>query len=343
MNRRKTGHTEVAVREVGPGCWTMRVEPEIFLKTPIIQHEFVCIDEGLGTLLHIHECDPARNWRVPIGQPQARDLQLVGENKILIGHHHGFTEFDLTTGRPVVEFKSLAGVTAVRRQPNGHTLIAGVNLAGVTGVGVLELDAANREVHRALFPGDYVRLIRQTNDDTYLMCCNDRIREGSREGKYLREFPVTGFYHAWKALRLAGGNLLVSAGYGAFLVELDPAGKIVRKFGGEESVPVEVHPFFYAMFQVLNNGHIVLANWQGHGDGHGAQGIQLLEFDRRGEIVWQWSRAEMISSLQGVLVLDGLDTSQLHDERGGMMLPLVNQAGLQCNQTGDSTEAPTRL
>ena len=231
------------------------------MKTPVIQHEFICIDEGLGTLLHINERDPVKNWRVPIGQPQARDMQLVGRNKILISHHHGFTEFDITTGKRVAEFKSLEGVTAVRRQPGGHTLIAGVNLAGITGVVVLELDAANREVHRAVFPGDYVRLIRQTNDGTYLMCCNDRIREGSRDGKYLREFPVEGFLHAWKAVRLANGNLLVAAGYGAFMVELDPAGKILRKFGGKESVPAEVHPFFSAMFQLLPYGHIVMANW----------------------------------------------------------------------------------
>ena len=71
------------------------------------------------------------------------------------------------------------------------------------------------------------------------MCCNDRIREGSRDGKYLRDFPADGFRHAWKALRLASGKLIVAAGYGAFLVELDPAGKILRKFGGKESAARE--------------------------------------------------------------------------------------------------------
>jgi hypothetical protein len=284
-----------------------------------IQHEFIAIDEGLGNLLHVNERNPSKNWIVPIVKSQARDMQLVGGNRVLISHHHGYTEFDIATGRVVTEFASLEGVTAVRRQPDGHTIIAGVNLAGISGVVVLELDAANQELHRAIFPGDYVRLIRQTSAGTYLMCCNTMIREGHREGRYLREFPVEGFYHAWKAVRLASGNLLVSAGYGAFLVELDPAGKIVRKFGGRESVPVAVNPFFYAMFQLLPDGHIVMANWQGHGEGHGAKGIQLLEFNPRGEIVWQWSQAEIISSLQGIVVLDGLNTAVLHDERNGLM------------------------
>lgn len=296
------------------------------MKPSSIQHEFLCIDEGLGTLLHVNEREPARDWRVSIGHPEARDMQLVGGNRVLIGHHHGYTEFDIATGQAVKEFKMLTGVTAARRQPNGHTIIAGVNLTGVTGVVVLELDENDREINRAVFPGDYVRLIRQTGQGTYLMCCNDRIREGSREGKYLREFPVNGFVHAWKAVRLGNGNLMVSAGYGAFMVELDPSGKVLRKFGGRDAVPVEVNPFFYAMFQLLPNGHIVLANWQGHGHGHGQQGVQLLEFDPRGEIVWQWSRSETISSLQGVLVLDGLDTARLHDERRGLMEPIPLEA-----------------
>ena len=296
------------------------------ISTPI-QHEFLAIDEGRATLLHIDERTPSKNWLVPIGRPQARDLQLSGGNKILVGHHHGYTEFDLKLGRVTKEFAALEGVTAVRRQPDGHTLIAGVNIAGAAGVVVLELDASDREIQRAIFPGDYVRLIRQTEQGTYLMCCNDRIREGARAGTYLREFPVEGFFHAWKAVRRANGNLLVSAGYGAFLVELDASGKIIRKFGGKDSVPAEVNPFFYAMFQLLPNGNVVLANWQGHGEGHSAEGVPLLEFNPVGEIVWRWRKPDLISSLQGVLVLDGLDTNLLHDERGGLMLPVNGQSG----------------
>jgi hypothetical protein len=288
-----------------------------------VQHEFIAIDEGHATLLHIDERDQAKNWIVPIGQPAARDMQLIGNGKILIGHHHGYSEFDIALGRLVKEFKSLEGVTAVRRQPNGHTIVAGVNVAGANGVVVLELDAGDREIHRAIFPGDYVRLIRQTEQGTYLMSCNDRIREGSRDGKYLREFPVEGFFHAWKSLRLPSGNLIVTAGYGAFVVELDPDGKMIRKFGGQDQVPEKVRPFFYAMCQLLPNGNIVLANWQGHGPGFGNSGVQLLEFNPAGEIVWTWSKADLISSLQGVLVLDGLDTSRLHDERSGVMEPLA--------------------
>ncbi len=289
----------------------------------LIAHEFLAIDEGHATLLHIDERDKSANWIVPVGHPEARDMQLIGNGRVLIGHLHGYTEFDIRLGRAVKEFAALEGVTAVRRQPNGHSIIAGVDLAGSTGVTVIELDTCDRQVRRTHFAGDYVRLIRQTNDGTYLMSCNDRIREGSPDGTYLRDFPVDGFYHAWKALRLPNGHLIVTAGYGAFVVELDAEGRVVRKFGGKESVTESIHPFFYATFQLLPNGNLVLANWQGHGAGKGNCGEQLLEFNPAGEIVWSWSQAEMISSLQGVLVLDGLDTAKLHDERDGVMKPVA--------------------
>lgn len=288
----------------------------------MIQHEFIAIDEGHATLLHINERDQSKNWIVPIGQPAARDMQIIGNGKILIGHHHGYSEFDIALGRLVKEFKTLEGVAAVHRQPNGHTLIAGVDILPTKGVVVLELDANDKEISRVIFPGDYVRLIRQTEQGTYLMSCNDRIREGARDGTYLREFPVEGFYHAWKSLRLPNGNLIVTAGYGAFVVELDANGKILRKFGGKDQVPEKVRPFFYAMFQLLPNGNIILANWQGHGPGFGHSGVQLLEFNHAGEIVWTWSKPDLISSLQGVLVLDGLDANRLHDERTGVMSPV---------------------
>ncbi len=290
--------------------------------TETIRHEFLAIDEGLAQLLHIDENDPSKDWIVPTGHPAARDMQLIGNGRVLIGHHHGWSEFEIATGRVLAEVAAYEGVTAVRRQPDGHTVVAGVDIAGASGVVVLELDETKTEIRRAIYQGDYVRLIRQTGEGTLLMSCNDRIREGDREGNYLREYPVEGFFHAWKSLRLPNGNLIVSAGYGAFMVELDAAGTIVRKFGGKDQVAEAVNPFFYAMFQLLPDGHIVVANWQGHGEGFGESGVQMLEFDETGKIAWQWSDSARISSLQGVLVLDGLDTEVLHDERNGVMAPV---------------------
>jgi hypothetical protein len=106
------------------------------------------------------------------------------------------------------------------------------------------------------------------------------------------------------------------------MVEVGVDGKIVRQFGAAADVPPEVHPYFYATFQLLPDGDVVVANWQGHGTGRNYSGVQILEFDPKGAIVWQWSDRAFVSSLQAVLVLDGLDTALLHDERNGIMEPL---------------------
>ncbi len=286
-----------------------------------IQHEFLAIDEGLGTLLHVDECDPSHDWIIPIDKPQPRDMQLVGNNRVLISHDGGYLEFDIATGERVRDVSFFEGVTSARRQPDGHTLLAGVNLCETVGIVVVELSQCHEVLRKTVFLGDYVRLIRQTSKGTFLMMCDTRIREGTA-GDYIWDAPVEGLSHTWKAVRLPSGNTLAAAGYGASLVELDPAGKVVRRFGGRENVPVEVNPFFYAMFQLLPDGSIVVANWQGHGPGHGCSGIQLLQFDANGSIVWSWSKPDRISSLQGVLVLDGLDTALLHDERNGPMEPI---------------------
>jgi hypothetical protein len=287
-----------------------------------IQHDFVAIDEGLAQIFRINEADPSKNWLVPVGQPTARDLQLVGGGRVLVAHDRGYSEFDLATGKVVRELTTYKGVTSARRLPNGHTLLTGVNLDGATGVVVLELDAANAVQQKIVYPGNYVRLMRETAQGTFLLMNDTMIREGDRNGKILHEFAVPGFRHAWKAVRLPNGHLFASAGYGAFLVELDAAGAVVRRIGGKDATPAAVNSNFYAMFQLLPNGHVVVANWQAHGPGHGASGVQLLEFDAAGMIAWQWSDAKIISSLQGVIVLDGLDTAVLQDEREGVMAPL---------------------
>jgi len=288
-----------------------------------IKHDFLAIDEGLANLLHVNENDPTKNWIVPVGHPQGRDMQLVGGGRVLIGHDAGYTEFDIATGKIVKEVATYKGVTSARRLPGGNTLIAGVDLDGEKGVVVLEVDDANVVKRKTIFPGNYMRLIRETPQGTLLMMNDTMIREGDRTGALLHEWTVPGFRHAWKAVRLPNGHTLASAGYGAFFVELDASGAVVRKFAAKEDMPDTVHANFYATFQLLPNGHIVVANWQGHGPGHGASGIQLFELDEKAAIVWQWSDAKIISSLQGVLILDGLDTAVLHDERNGIMAPLA--------------------
>lgn len=296
--------------------------PDLCAAAARIRHEFLAIDEGLVTLLHVDENNPTTDWIVPVGHPMPRDMQLIGRGRVLIGHDAGFSEFAISTGKVLHDVGRYKGVTSARRLPNGHTLLAGVDLDGAKGVVLLEVDAAGVAKRRTVISGNYVRLVRATARGTLLLMNDTMIREVEPDGSILHDWAVPGFRHAWKAVRLRDGRTLASAGYGAFIVKLDPDGRVVRRFGGKGETPAAVKPNFYATFQLLSNGNVVVANWQGHGPGHGTSGVQLLEFDSRGAIAWQWSDARRISSLQGVLVLDGLDRSLLHDERNGVMDPV---------------------
>jgi hypothetical protein len=76
-----------------------------------------------------------------------------------------------------------------------------------------------------------------------------------------------------------------------------------------------VKPNFFSEFQLLPNGNIITPNWQGHGGGNGASGIQVIEFNPAGQVVWYYKQDPAVfSSIQGVLLLDGLDPTKLNVE-----------------------------
>jgi hypothetical protein len=302
-------------------------------------HKFIAIDEGLGNLLFVNEFDSTANWMVKVNRKvgkdsiyEARDMQLIGNNRILIGHRLGYTEFDCKTGKVMKDFTSYSNVTSIRRLADGSTLIFGIDLDGSKGVVMVKLNPNDTKIKKVIWPGNYVRLVRQTATGTFLMACNDTIKEADTNGTFIWKTylpgPPTTDKHMWKIVRLENGNMFVAAGYGAFLAEVNKSGNVIRRIGVAPQ-PSGVNPNFYGMFQILPNENVVVANWQGHGAGHGNAGIQLLEFDKNGTIVWQWNKPSQISSLQGVLVIDSLNTDILYDERSGIMSPLTSVTSLQ--------------
>jgi hypothetical protein len=137
---------------------------------------------------------------------------------------------------------------------------------------------------------------------------------------------VPGGSSVYQALRLVDGTVAVSSGYGAAILVLDPVARSVRTTIGGKAQPgaAAVVPSFYAGFQILPNGHFVVTNWEGHGGGNGGKGLQLLEYDAAGLLVWSWKQdPDLVSSLHDVIVLDGLDTALLHDDVDGVLAPVT--------------------
>jgi hypothetical protein len=269
-----------------------------------IDVRFLGIDEGRQELSLIDTRSGEFAWTLDLAAwPLARDMQRLDADRVLVGYDRGFFELDWRSGSVLSDCGRWRDVTAVTRCADGSTLVTGMNLDGRGGVNVLTLDARGEEIHNAFREGDYVRLMRVTAQNTYLLCTNDHIKETTPELVELRRFAAPGFEHAWKAERLADGSTLVSAGYGAFMAVFDEQGTLARRFGATDEVPATVAPFFYASYAFLPDGQLLVANWQGHGPDNGSKGAQLLQFDSANRLVGTWSAPERISSLQGLLLV----------------------------------------
>jgi hypothetical protein len=268
----------------------------------MIDIRLLAIDEGRQQLSLASTKDGVFHWTMDLADfPLARDMQRLDDERVLVGYDHGFFELEWRTGRILANCNRWNEVTAVTRQPDGGTLVTGLDLDGQGGVTVLTLDAGGSLLHTARRDGDYVRLMRVTPQGTFLLCTNDHIKETDENLVEIRRFSAPGFEHAWKAERRADGSTWVSAGYGAFMAVFDAGGRLVRRFGAAGEVPADVVPFFYATHGLLPDGSLLVANWQGHGPGNGGKGAQLLQFSPAGALIATWSAPQRISSLQGIL------------------------------------------
>jgi hypothetical protein len=275
-----------------------------------LSHRFLGIDEGKQQLALIDTEDAGYGWTMDLtALPLARDLQRLDRERALVGFDRGFFEIDIARGAVLRVCAQWSDVTAVTRLPDGSTVLTGMDLTGAAargeeaGVDVITLRPDLSLRTQASRRGDYVRLMRVNADGNYLLCTNDHILETTPDLEPLRRLAAPGFQHAWMAQRQSDGTTLVSAGYGAFMARFDRAGTCVSTFGHADALPAEVAPFFYASFQRLADGRLLVANWQDHGPDNGHKGRQLLEFSPDDVLTGCWSDPKKLSSLQGLLVL----------------------------------------
>lgn len=278
-------------------------------------------DEGKSQLSLEDLGYPKNNWYTPV--PAGRDIQLVGHNRVLIGTGVGYEERDITTGKKVKELTSFNGTVSAHRLKNGNTILAGVNWQGGKGIVLVEVDSNGTIKRQMNFPGFiYVRLVRQTSKGTFLINSNDTVFEANAASEIIWRAKITSKQapHSWQTLRLKNGNTLVSGGYAGNFQLFDKEGKLISTITG----PDNIHPVFYAGYQILSNGNYVVTNWQGHGPNMGTSGTQVLEYTPKGELVWSWKQdPAKYSSLQGIIVLDGLNTNKLYvEDKRGMLAPI---------------------
>ena len=292
-----------------------------------IRHTLLLNDESRFQLLCVDEVQPENNWVIKAsvntgGNYCVRDLQLVGNHRILTAMTFtgGFCEYDLTTRqlvRSVVNKPRYRNSMTAVRMPDGRTVLG----CDQEHVRLFVLDNEGRETSALDFPQfKTIRLMRRTVRDTFLFGTNtDHVVEVDLKGNVFRDVHVPGAQHVYQVTELANGHWLCATGYGGFLAEIDLEGKIVKTYGGNPA-PEGLLYYFMSQFQVLKNGHIVVATWTGHGANDSDKGQQLVEFDPNGNVVWTWHDPKLAGSIHGVIVLDDeIDTEKFHDDSQGVL------------------------
>lgn len=290
------------------------------LNIPQMKHKVLLSDEGNQKVHYIDMSDGSKNWSISLGN---RDMQLIGNNRLMLSNSSGFEEYDLTTQKQLKKITIGSQIQSVFRINAKETFI------GVDGnVPHLEIiDSATGQSHKTINiePPITLRIIRPTSNGTFLVGGRDAgmVYEFDSTGKKVWEANVGG--SPYQAVRLKNGNTVISTGYGAQIAIVDKDANIIRKFpqNPKDASLASLNPNFFGGFQILNNGNIVVANWQGHGAGHGTSGSQLLEFDSTGILVSYWKQdANIVSSLHGVIVMDNLDPSVINSDINGVLEPV---------------------
>jgi hypothetical protein len=281
---------------------------------PFSQRRMLLRDEGDPhvVLLDFAKPDPVV-WKTVANGPWARGLQLIGNHQLMGSQPEGYQVFDLTTGQLVKAVTGFALTQSAYRTVNGETMLA-------HGGATLEfLDKNDKSVRQISYPGHgYVRVARPNNLGTFLVPSDTSVFEGDAQGDVIWRAsggcltPICPTYwsQVYEPRLMADGNVLLSTFFGASLDLIDRSTGMVTKQFGTKTMPnaATIKPYAFAGFQILPNGNIVVANWQGHGLGNGTSGVQVLEFNPAGDVVWMYKQDPLVfSSIQDVLVIDGMD------------------------------------
>lgn len=283
-----------------------------------IKHRFVALDYMKGLLHYVDEYNQDANWSVPSGG-MLQDMQLAGNGRLIVSLNDGWSFRKLSEGSECGQIKTdVSGISSLRLLPFGK-VFAGVNAK--EGIELVEFDECGNVLRHFDFH-DFrdLRQLRQTPQGSWLVTHHDGAIEVLLEDRprILRQFTMPSVKYAYQALRKPDGNYLLSGGYSLSTFELTPEGKCIRRFSALQ--PEGMVSYYYSGFQLLDNGHLVQANWNGHNDADYHEGLKLFEFDPSGNEVWSWTAPkEKVGAITAFIVLDGLDVSLQHDDSNGPM------------------------
>ena len=313
---------------------------------PLMKYKVIVADEGNGKVHYINLANPAERWTLTAAN---RDLQLIGNDRLMVSVADGYAEYNVNTGALIKKVTTGGAVQSVFRLAPAVTYIG----ADGSPASITTVDSTGKQLKKiSLAVNASIRIVRPTLAKTFLVGGKvaGTMYECDSLGTIKWEAQVGG--EPYMALRLPNGNTLISTGYGGQMALVDSKSKVIKQFPTQADKNgsdfwSQAKPNFFAGFQILNNGNIVVSNWEGHGGGNGGTGFQLIEIDSGlTKVVSYWKQdPAIVSSLHGVLVLDNLDTKNMYSDMNGILAPVtppvaVGQPARSCCVRPESPAIP---
>ena len=279
---------------------------------------FVLSDESRGRIHYYDSSDSSKCFFVSAEKP-TWDIQPVGVRAPgKIGRYRsvcrgGFQVVDMDERRIVDEFRhpSLAGISAISELPDGGLLACVNTKVKKNRAIVLRRFSKDRKlVASYTFPGIVnARTMTLLPSGEVLIAHETGFTRGKvpqecrdQEGVAVMHAKMPhsrNMYHA--VLARDGKGYWTGAGYAAEVVRFDAQGKVQKVWSAP---PADGRKgYFFASVKELANGHVMVANWTGHGANDSRRGWQLIEFDAEGKVAWSLYDPEHFGSIHGFVLL----------------------------------------
>ncbi len=265
-----------------------------------IKHKFVATDESGKQLLYVDETNPDNDWTIPL--KGNRDVQLSGKGTVLVSVPTGYQEYSLKGGKLIKDIKMGSRIQSLVRLANGNTILASRNQ-------VIELDKDDKIVatHNLELGGGF-RLLRLAKSGNLLYVSGkSTMSERKRSGEVVRTLDLNTLVpktvKPYSMEEMADGSFIISSGFSCTILHVDKDWKLIKSYGGRGKVEgVKTH--FFADFQRLKNGNIVIAHWTGHSRKDSGKAPQAFAFDKAGKVVWTWHDPKRAGTFHGIEVIE---------------------------------------
>lgn len=269
-------------------------------------HRFVCVDNGANRLVCVDQNHPARGWSVAI-PAGSRDLQRLAGGRLLVSHGNGCGIHDLKDGRCLWRTEGFSGVQTARHVVDRDELMLGAAAKDAIEFHFLKREGegfqkSGRVVRVTGVDPGLLRLARFTDNGRVLFTTGNPVRVVEWDLAANREVwsaPLPG--KGYVAVRRPDGTTVATTGGAVSVVEIARDGKITKTWLGEAyRKPYRLD--WLSGFDILPNGHLVVANWLGHGAQ--GKGPHVIEVDADSRLVWSWEDHTAAKQVTNLLMLD---------------------------------------